>query len=149
MSIGSTLKHALGIVEGILIPGASAHTTNLVHAVQEELAKLYGEAAAKLAAELQLDTTGMTGEQKLFAIGDAIVATALRDGIKADAKILKDVALDVAQAAYRSIEPNIGSDIIALAAAISANPLVTVAAELVAPVAQNAADALVPAAAAA
>ncbi len=29
MSIGSSLKHTLGIIEGILIPGASESTTNL------------------------------------------------------------------------------------------------------------------------
>ncbi len=118
------------------IPGASASTTNLTHTVQQELAKLYGAAATDLAKKLAVDI-GMSGPNKVFAITKALVAAAQRDGFKGDLKILGDVALDVAQAAYRAIEPNIGSDTIALASALTANPLVAVAAELVAPAVQR------------
>lgn len=145
MSIGSTLKHVLGIVAGILIPGASRTATDLTHSVQQELADLYGEAAAKMAAELKLDTTSMSGPEKVFAITKAIIATTVRDGFKGDLKILGDVALDVAQAAYRKAEPNFETAIVALATSLSANPLVMVAAELVGGAVQKAADAAEPA----
>jgi hypothetical protein len=52
MSIGSELKHVLGIVIGIMIPGASAGTTNLTTTVQNELAKVYGAAAKDMATAL-------------------------------------------------------------------------------------------------
>ncbi|WP_242140887.1 hypothetical protein [Sphingomonas sp. TREG-RG-20F-R18-01] len=143
MSIGSTLKHILGFVAGILIPGASQDTTTLTHSVQQHLADLYGAAAAKMAAELKLDTTGMSGPDKVFAITKALVATAQRDGFKGDLTVLGHVAVDIAQSAFRSIEPNIGADIVALASALTANPLVNVAAELVGGIAQKAADGIV------
>lgn len=149
MSLKSSLLHALGVVAGILIPGASASTTDLTHRVQQELADLYGAAAAKMAEELKLDTTGLSGPEKVFAINKALVATALRDGFKGDAKILGHVTLDIAQAAYRKTEPNIDSDIVALATSLTANPLVLVAAELVGNVVQKLADEHVPAAKAA
>lgn len=147
MSIGSTLKHVLGIVAGILIPGASTSTTDLTHSVQQEIADLFGAAAKDLAAKLALDTTGMSGPDKVFAIVKALVAAAEAQGFKGDLKILGDVVVDVAQAAYRASEPSFGADIIALAAALSANPLVAIGAELVAPVVQAAADKTAPAAA--
>lgn len=141
MSIGITLKHVLGIVAGILIPGASRTATDLTHSFQPELADLYGAAAAKMADELKLDTTGMSAPEKVFAITKARVATAERDGFKGDLKILGDVALDVAQAAYRKAEPGFETALVTLATSLSANPLVLVAAELVAGVVQKAADA--------
>jgi hypothetical protein len=101
MRIGSTLKRVLGFVAGILIPGASAEVTDLTHTVQQEIADALGAAAADLAQKLKLDTTGMTGPQKVFAITLALVATAIEQGIKADEAILTAVALDLAQAAYR------------------------------------------------
>lgn len=140
MSIGSELKHILGIVIGILIPGASAAATNLTTTIQNEIAKVYGEAATAMAKELSLDTTGMSGPDKVFAIVKALLATAEKDGFKGDLKILGDVCVDIAQAAYRASEPTFGSDIVALASALTANPLVTVAAELVGQVVQTAAD---------
>ena len=85
----------------------------------------------------------IVGSDKVFAIGKGIVATAEKDGFKGDLKILGDVVLDIAQAAYRAIEPNIGSDIVALASALTANPLVSVAAELVSPVVQAKLDAAI------
>lgn len=141
MSLKSTFLHAIGAIAGILIPGASASTTQLTHSVQQHLADLYGEAARDMAARLKLDTTGMSGPDKVFAITKALVATAQRDGFKGDVKVLGDVCLDIAQAAYRASEPNIGAAIVALASALSANPLVRLAAGLVGDVAQQAADA--------
>ena len=140
MSIGSELKNVLGIVLGILIPGASKATTNLTTTIQNEIAKVYGEAATAMAKELAVDTTGMSGPDKVFAIVKALVATAQKDGFKGDLKVLGDVAVDIAQAAYRAAEPNFASDIVALASALTANPLVTVAATLVGEVVQSAAD---------
>ena len=141
MSVGSTLKHVLGIVAGILIPGASADTTNLTHSIQQKLADLYGEAARKMAEALKLDTTGMSGPDKIFAITKAIVATARQDGFAGDVMLLETVALDVAQSAYRASEPNIGAAIVALAHALTSNPLINVAAQLVGDVVQKAVDA--------
>lgn len=142
MSIGSTLKHVLGFIAGILIPGASTTTTNLTHSVQQHLADLYGAAAAKMAADLKVDTSGMSGMDKIFAITKALVDTAVRDGFKGDLKVLGDVMLDVAQSAYRSIEPSIGADIVALASALSANPLVVTAATLVGDLVQSQLDSI-------
>lgn len=144
MSIGSTLKHVLGFVAGILIPGASEKTTNLTHSIQQHIADLYGPAAAAMAKELKLDTS-LTGARKVFAIRDALVATAKRDGFKGDVKVFGHLALDVAQAAFLKEEPNIGADIVALASALTANPLVLVATNLVSEVVQTAADHLMPA----
>ncbi|WBO21991.1 hypothetical protein [Sphingomonas abietis] len=119
MSIASTLKKALGFIAGILIPGASASTTDLTHAIQQEIADAFGTAATELAQKLALDTTGMTGSQKVFAIVDALVATAVAQGIKADVAIIEAVALDVAQAAYRATLKNLESGLVALAASIT------------------------------
>jgi len=146
MSIGSELKNVLGIVLGILIPGASTSATNLTTTIQNELAKVYGTAATAMAAQLKLDTTGMSGPDKVFAIVKALVATAEADGFKGDLTVLGDVMVDLAQAAYRASEPTFGSDIVALASALTANPLVTIAAELVGQVVQKAADATIAAA---
>ena len=129
-SLGKEILNALGIVAGILIPGTSKSTTSLTSTLQQELANWGGQAAKDLASKLALDTT-MTGPAKVFAIAQALVETAVANGIKGDEKILFAVALDVAQAAYRSIVPNIETDIVALASAFTANPLVGVAAELV------------------
>jgi hypothetical protein len=85
----------------------------------------------------------MSGPQKVFAIVDALVATAGKDGFKGDLKVLGTVAVDIAQAAYRAAEPSFSSDIVALASALTANPLVAVAAELVGSVVQSAADATI------
>ena len=148
MSIGSELRSVLGIVLGILIPGTSASTTNLTTTIQNEIAKVYGEAATAMAKELSLDTTGMSGPDKVFAIVKALVATAEANGFKGDLKVFGDVAVDIAQAAYRASEPTFGSDIVALASALTANPLVTVAATLVGQVVQAEADKTVAAAAA-
>jgi len=127
MSIGSTLKKVLGFVAGILIPGASKDTTDLTAAIQQELADAFGKAATDMAAKLALDTTGMTGAQKVFAITNALVATAESQGIKADVSIITAVALDVAQAAYRATLTNFESGLVALASAItSAGGLKTV-----------------------
>ncbi len=131
MSLKSTLAHVIGVVAGILIPGVSAGTTNLVHSVQQHLADLYGEAARDLAAQLKLDTTGMSGPDKVFTIMKALVATAQRDGFKGDLRVLGTVALDIAQAAYRASEPTLAADIVALASSLAANPLAKVAATLV------------------
>jgi len=128
MNVASTLKKVLGFVAGILIPGASADTTDLTAAIQQELADAFGKAATDMAAKLALDTTGMTGAQKVFAITNALVATAESQGIKADVSIVTAVALDVAQAAYRATITNLESGLVALAAAItSAGGLKTVA----------------------
>ena len=81
------------------------------------------------------------GQLVTVASSEAIIATAERDGFKGDLKILGDVALDVAQAAFRKAEPNFETAIVALATSLSANPLVLVAAELVGGVVQKAADA--------
>ena len=127
MSIGSTLKKVLGFVAGILIPGTSADTTNLTAAIQQELADAFGQAATELAQKLALDTTGMSGPDKVFAITKALIATAESQGIKADVSIVTAVALDVAQAAYRATITNLESGLVALAAAItSAGGLKTV-----------------------
>jgi hypothetical protein len=119
MSIGSALKKVLGIVVGILIPGASPAVTNLTHTLQQQLADAFGTAAADLAAKLALDTTGMSGPEKVFAITKALIATAEAQGIKADAEIIGAIALDVAQAAYRKTLTNLESGLVALASEIS------------------------------
>ncbi len=127
MSISSTLKKVLGFVAGILIPGQSEDTTNLTAAIQQELATAFGQAAAELAQKLALDTTGMSGPDKVFAITKALIATAESQGIKADVSIITAVALDVAQAAYRTTLTNFESGLVALASAItSAGGLKTV-----------------------
>ena len=131
MSLGSTLGHVLGIAIGILIPGADKGTTNLTTSIQQEVARLYGAAAADMAERLKTDTTGMTGPQKVFAIAGAIRDTAKRDGFKGDLDLFETVVLDVAQAAYRKTLPNIGTAIVTLASELSSNPLVLVAARLV------------------
>lgn len=131
MSIGSTLKKVLGFVAGILIPGASAHTADLTHSIQQEVADLYGKLAADLAEKLKLDTTGMSGPDKVFAIVKALVATAERDGLKGDVQIFGAAVLDVAQAAYRASIPNIEADIVALAASLTTNPIIKTAETLV------------------
>ena len=118
MSIGSTLKKVLGFVAGILIPGASESTTDLTHAIQQELATAFGQAAKELVAKLALDTTGMSGPDKVFAITKALVATAEAQGTKADVSIITAVAVDVAQAAYRATLTNLESGLIALASSI-------------------------------
>lgn len=118
MSIGSTLKKVLGFVAGILIPGASESTTDLTHAIQQELATAFGQAAKELAQKLALDTTGMSGPDKVFAITRALIATAEAQGIKADLNIIGAVALDVAQAAFRATLPNLESGLVALASSI-------------------------------
>jgi hypothetical protein len=141
MSVGSTLKHVLGIIAGILIPGASKDAANLTQSVQQEMANLYGAAARDMAAELKLDTTGMSGPEKVFALTKALVATAERDGFKGDLKILGDVLLDVAQAAYRASEPGFEAAIVALAGELTADPIVLVATQLVGSAVQKAADA--------
>ena len=141
MSLGSTLSHVLGVVLGVLIPGASKSTTNLTTEVQNELAAVFGEAAADLAEKLKLDTTGMSGADKVFAIKDAMVEAAKAQGFKGDVKLLGTVLLDVAQAAYRKVEPEIGNGIIALAAALTANPLVTVGVDALAAFVQAKVDA--------
>jgi hypothetical protein len=119
MSVASTLKKVLGFVAGILIPGASADATNLTAAIQQEMADAMGKAATEMAQKLALDTTGMTGAQKVFAITNALVATAEAQGIKADVSIITAVALDVAQAAYRATLKNLESGLVALASAIT------------------------------
>lgn len=131
MSLKSTLLHVLGAVAGILIPGASASVTNLIHTVQQHLGDLYGAAAVALARELAVDTTGMSGPDKIFAITKAIVATAKADGFSGDLKVLERVALDVAQSAFRAAQPTIEADVIALAAALTSNPLAKVATTLI------------------
>jgi hypothetical protein len=141
MSIGSTLTHALGIVLSILIPGTSTKDADLTHVVQQDLAKLYGVAARDMAQELKLDTTGMSGPDKVFAITKAIVETHVAAGFKGDVQILEAVALDVAQTAYRASLSNFGAAIVALAAGFSTNPIVAVAASLIGSEAQKAADA--------
>lgn len=141
MSLASTLAHIIGISTGILIPGADAKATSLTHSVQQEVAHVYGAAAVKLAADLKVNST-MTGPEKVFAIKDAIVATAKRDGFKGDLRVFGHVVLDVAQAAFRAAEKDFGSDIMTLATSLSSNPLVAVAAELVAPIVQHEADKL-------
>ena len=73
----------------------------------------------------------MTGAEKIFSIGKALVQTAIDKGVKADADVLFAVLLDVAQAAYRATLPNIETEIVAIASAFSANPLVGVVAQLV------------------
>jgi hypothetical protein len=62
---------------------------------------------------------------------------------------LKAVILDIVQAAYRFVEPNIGSDIVALARAMHVGPALTTVVELGAPLLQAAADATLPPVAAA
>jgi hypothetical protein len=127
MSIGSTLKKVLGFVAGILIPGTSEDTTNLTAAIQQELATAFGQAATEMAQKLAVDTTGMSGPDKVFAITKALIATAESQGIKADVSIITAVALDVAQAAYRATLTNFESGLVALASAItSAGGLKTV-----------------------
>jgi hypothetical protein len=118
MSLGSTLKKVLGFVAGILIPGGSESTTDLTHAIQQELANAFGQAAKELAAKLAVDTTGMSGPDKVFAITKALIATAEAQGVKADINIIGAVALDVAQAAYRATLANLESGLIALASSI-------------------------------
>ena len=118
MSIGSTLKKVLGFVAGIRSPGASERTTDLTHATQQELATAFGQAAKELAEKLALDTTGMSGPDKVFAIVKALVATAEAQGIKADVNIITAVAVDVAQAAYRATLTNLECGLIALASSI-------------------------------
>ncbi len=140
MSLGSTLKHVLGLVEGFLIPGADKGTANLTGAVQQELANAFGEAARELAAKLKVDTTGMSGPDKVFAITKAMVEASKAQGFAGDLKILEDVALDVAQAAYRASEPGISAGIVALGATLTTNPLATVGVELLAGYVQQLAD---------
>lgn len=52
MHILSAIKHDLGIVEGILIPGASAGTTATTHAIQQQVADFYGAAIGKAVQDL-------------------------------------------------------------------------------------------------
>ncbi len=142
MSILNAIKHDLGIVEGILIPGASASTTILTHALQQPIADAYG-AAIKAAITKLAPETGMTGPQKALAIADAVANDIVSKGVKAEVAKLRDVVLDIVQAAYRAVEPSIGSDIMAMASAFHLGPTLTVVAELVVPVIQKAADELV------
>lgn len=130
MSLGKDILHVLGVVAGILIPGASKSAANLTHTLQQDVADWGGAAAKDLAQKLSLDPS-LTGAEKVFAIAKALVETARAKGIKADEDLLFAVLLDVAQAAYRATLPNIESGLVALAAAFSANPLVGVAAQLV------------------
>jgi hypothetical protein len=118
ISLSSTLNKVLSFVAGILIPGSSESTTDLTHAIQQELATAFGQAAKDLAEKLALDTTGMSGPDKVFAIVKALVATGEAQGIKADIDSIGAVALDVAQAAYRTTLLNLGSGLIALASLI-------------------------------
>jgi len=148
MSIISALKHDLGIVEGILIPGASASTTNTTHAIQQQIANAYGTAIKTAVTELAPNTT-LTGPAKAALIVETVAKDIITKGVKAELSTLKAIVLDVVQAAYRAVEPNIGSDIVAVAAAFSANPLVAVGAEVIGSVVQAAADKTVAPAAAA
>lgn len=138
------LLHALGAVFGVLIPGASAQTANDTHSVQQTIAEVFGAAALKMANELKLDTTGMSGPDKCFAIVRALVATAKAQGFKGDLKVLEAAVVDVAAAAYRASEPSFGADILALAAVFHVGPALTSVAELIAPVVQHVADAHMP-----
>lgn len=131
MSLGKDIAKVLGIIAGIFIPGANKDATNLTHTIQQDVADWAGAAAKDLAAKLALDTTGMSGADKIWAIAKALVETAEAKGIKADADILFAVLLDVAQAAYRASLPNFETAIVAVAAAFSSNPLVGTIAELV------------------
>lgn len=93
---------------------------------------LYGAAAVALAKELAVDTTGMFGPDKVFAITKVIVAAAKADRFSGDLKVLERVALDVAQSAFRAAQPTVAADVIALAAALRSNPLTKVATVLLA-----------------
>ena len=131
MSIGSTLKHALGFIAGILIPGASEKAVNAIHAVQQHFAELFGEAATKLAETLKVDTTGMTGPDKVFYIVKALVETAKAQGFKGDLKVLETVLLDLAQTAYRNSLPSIEAEAVSLLTSIHAGPVLTAVGTLV------------------
>ena len=61
----------------------------------------------------------MSGPDKVFAITNALIATAEAQGIKADVSITTAVALDVAQAAYPATIASFESGLIPLAAAIT------------------------------
>jgi hypothetical protein len=117
-----------------------ATRTNLTHSIQQNIADWAGAAATKRAAEVKLDTTGMSDPDKEFAIVSGLVKTAEANAFKGDLKIFGDVPVDVAEAAYRASEPNFGADIVALASALTANPLVGIAAEPIYEVVQKAAD---------
>lgn len=138
-NIMATLRHALGIVSGIHIPGVPTQTATVTHSIQQHLADTYGEAAKALAAKLGA-TPGMTGLEKLGAITTAIVSTAKRDGFKGVEHDLFHAAVSVAQEAFRASLPTIEADTIALASSLSANPLVKLAAELVVPAAFGAVE---------
>ena len=144
MSVGSVLKHALGFVAGILIPGASVTAVDVIHEVQQKLADLFGAAATKLAENLKLDTTGMSGPEKVFYIAKALVETAKAQGFKGDLALLETVALDVAQTAYRNSLPTIETDAIALLASLHLGPVMTVVESLILPVIEKKLEAAAP-----
>lgn len=131
MSLGKDIAKVLGIIVGIFIPGTNKDASNLTHTIQQDVADWAGAAAKDLAAKLALDTSSMSGADKIWAITKALVETAETKGVKADADILFAVLLDVAQAAYRASLPNFETAIVAVAAAFSSNPLVGTIAELV------------------
>ena len=139
MSISSELAHVLGIVRGLFIKGQSTQIVNITHAVEQSVADAFGPAAVAMAKQLASNTT-MKGRDKQFAIGDAIVATAVQNGFKGDLATLKTAGLKVALTAYQAAEPNFGADIKALAMHLSANPFVGVVAELVGAEVQSLAD---------
>lgn len=144
MSIISALKHDLGIVEGILIPGASVSTVNLTHSVQQAIATNYGPAISGAITTLATNAT-LSGPEKSLAIANTVANDIITKGVKAEFKTLRDTVVDIVQAAYRAIEPSIGADIVALASAFHAGPVLTEVAELAGPLVQQAVDKLAPA----
>ncbi|WP_174286526.1 hypothetical protein [Sphingomonas bacterium] len=146
MSVGSTLKHALGFIAGILIPGTSVTAVDAVHEIQQTFANLFGEAATQLAEALKVDTTGLSGPEKVFYIAKALVATAKAQGFKGDEALLETVTLDLAQTAYRNSLPTIEADAVSLLAALHLSPVLTAVATLVLPTIETKLADLVPAA---
>ena len=144
MHLFSAIKHDLGIVEGILIPGASASTTVTTHAIQQQIANAYGAAITKAVQDLA-PNDNLTGPEKGIAIANAVTHDIIAKGFKAKFEHLRDIVVDVVQAAYRAIEPNIGSLVLGVAAALHAGPSLTTIAEIAAPLLQAEVDKHLPA----
>lgn len=147
MHILSAIKHDLGIIEGILIPGASAATTATTHAIQQQVANAYGAAIGKAVQDLA-PRTDLSGPQKGIVIANAVASDMVAKSFKGELEHLRDIVVDVVQAAYRAVEPNIGSIVLGVASALHLSGALETVVELAAPAFQAGADKLRPAAAA-
>ena len=105
MKIGAILKAALGLVVGLFGPAVEEAVADTATALQQKLAALYGDAAAKMCASLT--DPNMSGRDKAMAVAEAIANTAIQQGWKASFEELKALAVPVATTAFLTIEDDI------------------------------------------